>query len=469
MIKNCVMDFSEIPKNSKGYKWKNSEGCQIKYKYNEYEGIIEVLKYNNPQNILVKCNDNIMQTSSDSLINGHIGTIIKVITSDFKYKINEIVQCKYQSVKILNRYKIDNNNKTNKYYDYECLKCGYIKLKVMECSLSNGYGCPCCAGKIVVEGINDIPTTAPWMVDYFQGGYEEAKLYHKTSHKLIIPKCPICNKISSKEKHISDIYHLHSIGCQCDGKMSFPELIMYNILEQNNIDFIIQVTNKILDWAESYRYDFYLPTYNCIIETHGCQHYKRTKLIGRTLEEEQQNDINKKKLAVENGIEHYFEVDCRESSVQWILNSCKKCGLFDFLSIDIEKINFTNLFHKKYNDKIIECRDIVSKNPNICFSELMKKLGFVHYYDLQKCLDINNLTVRSSHNTPVDLFKDGVFFMSFSSLSEVYKKTKGTDWFSGCRATLKNRIENGIIINERYQYKYHFINSEFNAGEVIEE
>ena len=29
--------------------------------------------------------------------------------------------------------------------------------------------------------------------------------------------------------------------------------------------------------------------------------------------------------------------------------------------------------------------------------------------------------------------------------------------------------ENEIIINERYQYKYHFINSEFNAGEVIEE
>ena len=40
------------------------------------------------------------------------------------------------------------------------------------------------------------------------------------------------------------------------------------------------------------------------------------------------NDINKKKLAVENGIEHYFEVDCRLSmsihtqcSLDFVLNS----------------------------------------------------------------------------------------------------------------------------------------------------
>ena len=48
-----------------------------------------------------------------------------------------------------------------------------------ERQILNGKRCACCSNSVVVEGINDIPTTAPWMVDYFPGGYEEAKRYTK--------------------------------------------------------------------------------------------------------------------------------------------------------------------------------------------------------------------------------------------------------------------------------------------------
>lgn len=38
--------------------------------------------------------------------------------------------------------------------------------------------------------VNDIPTTSPWMIPYFQGGEEEAKKYKNQSHQKITPICP---------------------------------------------------------------------------------------------------------------------------------------------------------------------------------------------------------------------------------------------------------------------------------------
>ena len=78
-----------------------------------------------------------------------------------------------------------------KKYKYSCHKCGYTEGLITESDIINtNAGCPCCIGRVVVEGINDIPTTASWMVKYFLGGYKEAKLYTRSSDKKIFPICP---------------------------------------------------------------------------------------------------------------------------------------------------------------------------------------------------------------------------------------------------------------------------------------
>ena len=74
-----------------------------------------------------------------------------------------------------------------------------------------------------------------------------------------------------------------------------------NWLEQEKIFFIKE---KIFNWSEQKRYDFYLPKQNLIIEYHGVQHYKEVKEFFLPLKEQQKIDSWKEAQAKENGINY---------------------------------------------------------------------------------------------------------------------------------------------------------------------
>ena len=90
----------------------------------------------------------------------------------------------------------------------------------------------------------------------------------------------------------------------CDDGFSYPEKFVYNFLKQLNIPVITQLNKKHFSWIGSYRYDFYLNQCDCIIETHGKQHYIDDHGMDRLLKE-QENDKNKEQLARNNGIQNY--------------------------------------------------------------------------------------------------------------------------------------------------------------------
>ena len=125
-----------------------------------------------------------------------------------------------------------------------------------------------------MEGINDIPTTTPWMIPYFQGGYEEAKKYTSNSHQKIRPICPDCGRVKDKEMTLNTIYRNESIGCICSDNISYCEKFIFNVLSQLNLDFKTQLTKTTFKWIGHKRYDFYFKVDNeeIIIETHGKQH-----------------------------------------------------------------------------------------------------------------------------------------------------------------------------------------------------
>ena len=83
--------------------------------------------------------------------------------------------------------------------------------------------------------LNNIVICSPWMIPYFQGGYDEAKLYSANSSKRIYPVCPDCGRVKSKSNSINSIYVGHSIGCSCSDSVKFPNKLMFNILEQLKI------------------------------------------------------------------------------------------------------------------------------------------------------------------------------------------------------------------------------------------
>ena len=109
--------------------------------------------------------------------------------------------------------------------------------------------------------------------------------------------------------------------------ISIPEKFMWNVLKELNIEFKTQLNKKDFDWCQNYKYDFYIPSLNMVIETHGRQHYEKSDR-GRTLEEEQLNDKLKKELALNNNIKNYIIVDCRKSELEWLKeNTIKEFGI----------------------------------------------------------------------------------------------------------------------------------------------
>lgn len=166
--------------------------------------------------------------------------------------------------------------------------------------------------------------------------------------------------------------------------MSIPEGIMKDILEQLEINFTQEVS---FPWSNKKRYDFYLPEYNCIIETHGNQHY-----IGgfyQTLEEIQENDIIKEELALNNGIKFYIIIDCKQSYLEYIKKSILSSKLNIILQKNLNKINWD----KCYNDIILrsdkELYKEYNNNPNVY--ELCEKFDISEDYLRKKLKEGNRL------------------------------------------------------------------------------
>lgn len=346
------IDFSKLSKRGKLIDWKNSIGYSMSFIYDDISGELKLINYKDGIATIE------FQEKQEDMFIGHLyrcqlGKFLNKITSNFKYDIGQIINNDKQHIKITRQeYRANTINSTKKYkkYQYKCLNCGYDcgsyykggifhdALWITESNLNSLNGCACCSNEITVPGINDIPTTAPWMVDYFQGGYDEAKRYNKNSNKKIYSICPRCNTLQIKPKRIQDIYINHNIGCHCEDGFSYPEKFLYSLLKQLNVEFITQISCANFKWIQKYRYDFYLPEYNCIIEVHGMQHYEECNLTSKTLKEEQENDKLKEELAKQNNITYYIIIDARYSNIEHIKSSILNSDIYSLF--DLNSINW---------------------------------------------------------------------------------------------------------------------------------
>ena len=99
--------------------------------------------------------------------------------------------------------------------------------------------------------------------------------YSFNTHKELEFICPHCHSkiIKRPNQLINDKTGL--IRCiNCSDGFSYPEKYISNVLQQNKIDFIYQLSSSNYKWCGKYRYDFYIPNLNWIIEVNGIQHYE---------------------------------------------------------------------------------------------------------------------------------------------------------------------------------------------------
>ena len=193
------------------------------------------------------------------------------------------------------------------------------------------FSCPVCSGRRTLKGFNDLWTTHPQIAKMLKNP-EDGYKYSFGSNVLLFWKCPDCGE----EYHIAPnkmCQRLH-LCPSCDTTGSYSERFVANLLDQFSI---VYERERIFDWSENKRYDFYIPQYDCIIETHGKQHYSEYgfgKLGGRNLYEEQWNDDDKKQYAQKSGhISNYIVIDCRKSSPKWIKKGIIESGLLEVLCI----------------------------------------------------------------------------------------------------------------------------------------
>lgn len=216
-----------------------------------------------------------------------------------------------------------------------------VKMKHMVCGgVSNRTtdqirknGCPYCNGSMLLKGFNDLSITKPNVYELLADKHD--CMYFPHSSKKTLFKCPTCG-----EEFVKSINSVtkYGLNCpRCDDGFSYPEKFFMSVLRQGNIKFENQ---KRFDFIQNKKYDFYIPKKNCIVETHGAQHYSEIFKFKTKVRDERENDLLKRQAAIKNGVINYYEIDCKYSTVDYLKNSIIKSGILDLLEINITDIDF---------------------------------------------------------------------------------------------------------------------------------
>lgn len=448
-----------LPKSGKrGINWKLCIDRKIYFVYENINSYFIIRKYDSEDtrhpSVLIEYNKNFKRMLVDNIrYFQFIPTQEKNIIDKpvkYKYSIDEVIDDDNRHIKILNRYIkfiLSKNNQTSRYkfYDCECLNCGFKNIGVREYDILKGNGCPACGNipKIVAQGINDIPTTDPWMIPYFQGGYDEAKKYNKTSHKKIDPICPDCGTQLHKKIPISSIYTCGKISCpKCQDGISFPNKVIFNTFLQieEQIDFFerefapnwckFKFKNKVRRGL----YDLYFEKNGCkfIVEMDGSLGHgiKGTKYL--TKEESKIIDSIKDELAKQNNIK-MIRIDCTNTDMDYIkknmLNS-ELCNIVDLNYVNWDEVrttsekNFAKLICEEYKNGL-SYNSILKKykisSPTLTrYLKIGNECKWINYDGILQ----RNKSIRKKFANPVSQFdKKHKFIKTFCSQCEAQRIT----------------------------------------------
>ena len=389
MSENWI-DLSNVPKykgtGTKGKyvnDWKNASGCKCDFCCGNITGYFTIKDYDKEHQKLIINYDGVDKPISTSLIlTNNIRTLIALRNKDFKIEIGARFVDEHRNMIVTNReLRPDSKGKLRKMYNYHCNICKWGDGWIDEGHILNGIGCSCCAKTVIVPYVNDVYTTNPELVKYFK--YEEDT--HKTtvcSKKEFIMVCPFCG---NEQLYSTEKISTYGFSCKkCGDGISYGEKFVYSLLCELNTDFITQLSHITFSWCEKYKYDFYIPSINTIIEVHGRQHYfdkesAKNELYGYCKD----TDIIKEKLAKQNGIKNYIVIDCRKSNLQYIKESIINTNLLQLLNINKNEIDW------------VECDRFTSKSFLITVCEYKNNHPELSTTDIGKVFHMARTTIQS--------------------------------------------------------------------------
>lgn len=151
-------------------------------------------------------------------------------------------------------------------------------------------------------------------------------------------KCPDCEY---KKKIAPYHFFKYGLNCYCNIRGSFGERVVESYLRDSGYILNDDYIREYIILNGKYRFDFYLPKENKIIEVHGLQHYEPHSFNNNTdkresFEKVKKSDGYKKKWALKNGIT-YIEIDAKKSEFDYIIKNMIDSGL-DFKGVNIKRI-----------------------------------------------------------------------------------------------------------------------------------
>lgn len=315
-----------------GYKVKD-----IKYTQEEIDTMIKL--YNKGKTF--KAIAEVIGRPSPSV--GHklksLGIAKTKLSREYKYQIGEEIN----GLKVLKQ--VRQGKKNTKSYEVQSINYPDAPTYIItEGTLKNSKQCAYTASLRIYEGnsLYSIKRIRKYLVDV-----EEAKKTAIGSTKKQTFKCPDCDR--EKTMGVERLVK-HGIMCpQCSKYTTYPELFFmsYAKVKGLNVAYQYKLNNSMR------RFDFFDEENQIAYECNGIGHYEDRGYI--SYETTNQSDVEKQNYCKDNNI-LLVEIDCRESSFEFIEKSINKCKYLPNIK-DSDKEEILELIEKYRNyptKKIIE-------------------------------------------------------------------------------------------------------------------
>ena len=220
----------------------------------------------------------------------------------------------------INFYMQNRNGIRHSMITFTCKHCGRINTKEVANFLRQQYNCNYCEGR---KESKDTDSFLKELQEKCGNKFTLLTEYvnAKTSVKI---KCNNCGFI----REVKPPAILASGFCpKCEKKNSLGEKKITQYLDKNNIHFIPQM--YFSNWEIGLHYfDFYIPSFNLVLEFHGKQHYEFNSFFHKDLEDfryRQNKDLLKKESALKKGLNYasinYSLINDLDTILNYIFNS----------------------------------------------------------------------------------------------------------------------------------------------------
>lgn len=183
-------------------------------------------------------------------------------------------------------------SQSNFYAFWKCHKCGYEWSAKIN-NRYNGRGCPCCARKKIVPGINDLATTHPTLAkewDYSRNGSLTPNKVLYGSSKRVYWLCPEGHSYTATINHRSSGNGTSCPICNSGRQTSFAEQAFFYYIKKIFPDAINRYTEI---FANGMEIDIFIPSIKLGIEYDGEVWHKKENF---------ERELKKYSICQQNGI-----------------------------------------------------------------------------------------------------------------------------------------------------------------------